>query len=136
MMRSWIFGLAALAAIPLPILAKAYSMSADFTCTNPDAEISCNAGACAINTTGFTPMSLSRTGHTLSICAYSGCWEGPTLIRTIKGSVELLFAQVRPTGPAARGTLDGLSVIYDRASHSAQMHWAGFSNVMECKAAL
>jgi hypothetical protein len=115
-------------------MVAAPACAADFDCSNPDAEISCSAGACTINTNGFTPMILSRTGKILSICAYSGCWNGPTLTRRLNGSVELLFARVSRSRPNSDGGKpDGLSVIYDRASKSAQMHWGGFSSVMECK---
>ncbi len=105
----------------------------DFSCSNKSAEISCKGGACEVNADdGFTPMSLGRTGSRLSICAYSGCWEGPILVRRSRGSIDLLYAQVR--NPQANGSsgMSELAIIYDRASRTAQMRWGGFANSMGC----
>lgn len=106
----------------------------DFTCSNPDAEISCSAGKCEFKTAsdGFTPMSLSRRGSTLSICAYSGCWEGPIAVRRTRGAIDLLLADVRKES-GDRGAGDTLAVLYDGTGRSAQMSWGGFKNVMECQ---
>lgn len=62
-------------AVPFILL----SMSAhahEWNCGNKDFEIACNNGKCEINT-GFTPMGITfdSTGK-MSVCAYSGCWEG------------------------------------------------------------
>ncbi|MGA9581459.1 MAG: hypothetical protein WBR13_05780 [Allosphingosinicella sp.] len=104
----------------------------DFTCSNKSAEISCDGGACKVNSDGFTPMSLGRTGNRLSICAYSGCWEGPILVRRPRGSIDLLYAQVRNSQASAGGGMNELAIIYDRGSRTAQMRWGGFANSMDC----
>jgi hypothetical protein len=104
----------------------------DFTCANKSAEISCGNGACEVNSDGFTPMSLSREGKRLSVCAYSGCWEGPILVRRSRGSIELLYAEVRNAQATASGGMNALAVIYDRGSRTAQMRWGGFANAMDC----
>jgi hypothetical protein len=104
-----------------------------FACSNRSAEIRCGAGACEVKTAEFTPMSLSRAGRTLSICAYSGCWEGQIAIRRVQGQTEFLYARVR-NGQAASPPpeMSHLSVLFDHRSNTAQMNWAGFSNVMDC----
>ncbi len=107
----------------------------DFTCSNRSAEIACEGGACEVDKDGFTPMSLSREGSRLSICAYSGCWEGPILVRRSRGSIDLLYAKVRnPQGGASSTTagMSELAIIYDRRSRTAQMRWGGFANSMGC----
>lgn len=101
----------------------------DFNCRNDKAEIRCDAGACEFETNSFTPMGLTRRGSRLSICAYSGCAEGPILIRRSRGGIDLIYAEVRWTG---KRDAEPLSVIYDRKQKTAQMRWGGFSNVMTC----
>ena len=118
----------------LAVTAGVPAAAQDFSCSNKAAEIRCSGGSCEAETDGFTPMSLSRTGNKLSICAYSGCWEGSILVRRTAGPVDLLYARVRQsagTGGAGGGMGD-LSVIYDRTSRTAQMRWGGFANAMGC----
>lgn len=115
----------------LLLLAPVPALAQDFNCRNTDAEIRCDAGACDIESNSFTPMGLTRRGSTLSICAYSGCSEGPILVRRNRGGIELLYAEVKLTQPGKREP-EPLSVIYDRKQKTAQMRWGGFSNVMTC----
>lgn len=122
-MRPTFACLLALAA-PTPALAQ------DFHCRNTDAEINCGAGKCSVETQSFTPMELRRTGGRLSICAYSGCWAGPVLVRRQRHGIELLFADVRGTTPGA-GT-GALAVIYERRERIAQIRWGGSANAMTC----
>jgi hypothetical protein len=121
----------------LALLALTAAMPAaaqNFSCSNKAAEIRCGGGSCEAVTEGFTPMSVSRTGANLSVCAYSGCWEGPLLVRRAAGPVDLLYARVRQssgTGGTAAGMRD-LSILYDRGARTAQMRWGGFANAMGC----
>lgn len=110
--------IALLALIPLPAAAQ------DFSCRNETAEIRCGDGACAIESASFTPMQLTRTGKTLQLCAYSGCWKGPILMRRTHGGVEMLHARLRGSG--------AIAVIHDRKARIAQMRWGGFANTMTC----
>lgn len=48
----------------------------DWNCRNNDFEISCSSKKCKI-ATSFTPMHVSfDLKGNMSVCAYSGCWEG------------------------------------------------------------
>lgn len=69
---------------PDPIMAKGTSergginsVAEEWHCKN-DIEVSCLDGSCkVIDDDGFTPMSINVTGTgAVSVCAYSGCWEG------------------------------------------------------------
>ena len=117
--------------LALALLAPVPALAQDFNCRNEAAEISCDSGKCAIESEGFTPMGLTRRGNTLSICAYSGCSEGPILIRRTRGGIDLIYAEVKLTQPGKRDA-EPLAVIYDRRQQTAQMRWGGFSNVMTC----
>jgi hypothetical protein len=120
----------------IALAAGAPAAAENFACSNKAAEIKCGDGSCEVSIEGFTPMSLSRTGSKLSICAYSGCWEGPITVRRSAGTVDFLHARVRQssgTGGAGAGMSD-LSVVYDRGARIAQMRWGGFANAMGCGA--
>lgn len=68
-----LFVVTALLAAPSAFAAS----NSDWTCRNTDMEISCSKGTCSSSKPGeFTPMSVSLSGQTLNVCAYSGCWDG------------------------------------------------------------
>lgn len=99
----------------------------DFTCGNRNAQISCDASACEINTDEFTPMGVSRKGNRLEVCAYTGCWGGPLdLIRT-RGDLTILHARLSDGH-------DPVAVIYDRKAQVATMMWGSFAQPMSCGA--
>lgn len=105
-----------------PALAAAPS---DFTCANRNAQISCDGKSCSVETDAFTPMSVSREGNRLEVCAYSGCWKGPLdLIRT-RGDLTILHAQLE-------GGKGQASVTYDRKQKVATMLWGNFVQALSC----
>ncbi len=72
-----------LTAMPLAVaVAAEESAPSGWSCRNTDAEITCDDGACTVKeeADGFTPMSVSVTRTALSVCAYTGCWEGPAMV--------------------------------------------------------
>lgn len=101
----------------------------DFTCVNRNAEIRCNAQACEVETEAFTPMSLSREGNQLEVCAYSGCWSGPLdLIRT-RGELTILHARLR--GWQGEGSAQ-VAIAFDRKEKNATMLWDDFAQALNC----
>lgn len=111
--------------LPVPL-----ASAADFRCRNNSAEIRCADGVCDVVTGGgFTPMELSRSGSFMTICAYSGCWKGRIVTRRSQGGREYLFAQVARQDTPGR---EGLAVIHDRRSDTAQSNFLGFANAMDC----
>lgn len=97
----------------------------DFTCANRNAQVSCTAATCEIETGSFTPMGVSREGNRLEVCAYSGCWSGPLdLIRT-RGDLTILHASLG-------GGRDPAAVIYDRKAQVATLMWGSFVLPMSC----
>lgn len=78
-------------------------------------------------------MSVSRSGRTLEICAYSGCASGPVSFRRTRGEIDILYAAVRwRNADGGLGERSQLAVIFDRASRTAVMRWGAFSNAMDC----
>lgn len=68
MCMPWLVGLSPMAA-----------HAADWNCRNTDMEIRCDSGRCQASPEGgFTPfdVTIGDEGRRLSVCAYSGCWEG------------------------------------------------------------
>lgn len=122
MNRTRILAGAALLCMPAIVSAAA---PGDFTCVNRNAEINCSAEACEVETGGFTPMSLSREGNRIEVCAYSGCWKGPLdLIRT-RGDLTILHARLS-------GGHGQVSVSYDRKLKVASMIWGNFVQALSC----
>ncbi|WP_285709100.1 hypothetical protein [Erythrobacter oryzae] len=120
-MRHLVISLAALA-VPAAAVAAG---PGDFTCANRQAQISCNGAACEVETASFTPMSVSRSGNRLEVCAYTGCWSGPLdLVRT-RGDLVILHARLS----GGQGTA---SVTYDRRQKIATMLWGNFAQAMSC----
>lgn len=63
-------------AVNLVLLTTTQSFATTWNCRNSDMEIHCNSDKCEVSD-GFTPFDITiNTNGTLSICAYSGCWEG------------------------------------------------------------
>jgi len=53
-----------------------HALSSRWNCRNNDLEIRCSSSKCETSD-GFTPFHISINDNgALSICAYSGCWEG------------------------------------------------------------
>lgn len=130
MMLRMIARLLALAVLPT-LLGAAAKDDHDFACRNEAAEIRCAEGRCEVLSDGFTPMELHREGKKLSLCAYSGCWDGAIRFSRRSGGLEILYADVKsPTEPGF--TPRPLAVIHDPESRTAQMRWSGFANTMTC----
>jgi hypothetical protein len=110
--------------LPILLVLPFPAVAADFSCRNAEAEIRCDNGKCEVATESFTPMGVSRTGNILEVCAYSGCWKGPVLVRRSRGNIDLLYADLKNS--------DSVAVIYDRKQRVAQMRWGGFANSMTC----
>ena len=103
----------------------AHAAPSDFTCRNGSAQISCAAAACEVETSDFTPMSVSRTGARLEVCAYSGCWSGPLDLIRIRGDHTILHAVL------ARNQ-GGVTLTYGRRTRIATMLWGNFAQPLNC----
>jgi len=109
------------------LFAAPVSAQAGFTasCRNTAAEIRCGSGACEVETQSFTPMQLSLSRQSITLCAYSGCWSGPVDLHRTRGDLVLLHANLE------KGE-GGIAVVYDRQAKVATMMWGGFAHPMGC----
>ena len=106
-----------------------------WTCRNENTEISCVGKICTVSLPGdFTPMSLSAdTQGNLSLCAYSGCWEGKASKTTIAD--DYFFAS--GAGLIWSGTTGGvgrMSVTIDMNTGTATLLAENYAHPMICKA--
>lgn len=106
--------------------------AAEFSCRNRAAEIRCEGGHCRPETDNFTPMQLTRVGNLLTLCAYSGCWEGRIGFSRSRSGVDFLQGTIRRLEPAGRADVSRLSVLVSRREQTAQISWNGFFSVLEC----
>ncbi|WP_166040897.1 hypothetical protein [Sphingosinicella sp. YJ22] len=116
----------ALLAAPMPALGQ------DFSCSNRAAEIQCDGAHCRVETESFTPMRLTRVGDSISLCAYSACWEGRIDFDHERSGVRFLQSLVQRNGPAHEAEASTLSIMVGRRSETAQIHWNGILSVLEC----
>ncbi len=127
MMKS-AFALAGASVLALPAAASAH----DFSCRNRASEIRYGAGECRSESESFTPMDLTRAGPVITLCAYSGCWEGRVRFERSRSGVHFLQGRVRRTGSAAQGGSSLLSIMHSPRDGTAQINWNGFFSVLTC----
>ena len=127
-MRKFAFALAGALALPAPASAH------DFSCRNQAAEIQCADGECRAEIESFTPMRLTRAGPLISLCAYSGCWEGRVRFDRSRSGVHFIQGDVRRAGSSAQAGSSLLSIMHSPRDGTAQINWNGFFSVLTCLA--
>lgn len=105
----------------------------DLICRNEAAEIRCDGGRCRAETESFTPMQFTLRRRAVTLCAYSGCWEGHVSFSRASSGIRFIQARMRRAGPGDAGTGSMLSVMLSRRDATAQMNWDGFLSVLECR---
>lgn len=96
-------GQAALAAAFASVAVPAVGADAEqWRCRNTDFEVDCSDGKCQLSDS-FTPMDIYVSAEHVSICAYTGCWEGqPIFMRdgplVYASSRSLKWSQSEATG--------------------------------------
>jgi hypothetical protein len=127
-MMKYALALAGASILALPEAASAQ----DFSCRNRASEIRCEDGECHAETESFTPMELTRAGAVITLCAYSGCWEGRVKFHRSRSGVHFVQGQVRRTGSAAHSDSSLLSIMHSPRDGTAQINWNGFFSVLTC----
>lgn len=114
-------------------LAEQHRQPSAWTCTNQDLEISCDDNGCQASE-AFTPMSIFVSTDEISVCAYTGCWEGePTSIHSASHRFEVYTGESLPFSTAPESTASA-SITVDRESGIATLIVADiFAHPMLCK---
>lgn len=108
----------------------ALAFGAEWNCRNQYLEVSCSAQKCAASET-FTPMevSLSDLGF-VSVCAYSGCWEGKG--KMLKSGSHLIISATRLRWGGASPNDANFIIALDKADAVAVIKGANFAMPLIC----
>lgn len=125
--RAWIAGL-------LAPLAGGMAQAETWHCRN-DVEVQCGAGGCsAAAEGGFTPMDLAFADDGgLSLCAYSGCWEGSGELLA-RAPWLVVGARGLPWSDSHGGPdrMSGVLVAFDPIDRVALVKAGGWALPMRC----
>lgn len=101
-----------------------------WACRNADIEISCSAEGCAASD-AFTPMDARfGPGPRISVCAYTGCWEGEAALMQVGETTAYLAADL-PFSTSPDFTA-AVSALVDASDAIAMVKVAGFAHPMSC----
>nr|WP_137677721.1 hypothetical protein [Parerythrobacter lutipelagi] len=109
-------------------------------CRNEAVQVNCGGGSCEATTDAFTPFSVSRSGDTLQVCAYSGCWSGEIEAAVVRGDFRVDFADLSREFPEdiadqpdeASEPVEA-SLFYDTANRVGFVYFMGFANPLTCE---
>lgn len=107
-------------------------------CSNPDLEVGCGDGRCTAATAGdFTPMDVDfGDDGSLSVCAYSGCWEGDGRVQDDARYLAIIARDLPfSTSPDRADARADVALMLDRADGIALLKVAGYAQPMLCEAA-
>ena len=97
--------------------------STEWTCRNTDFEIACDVGGCSASET-HTPMEASVGLTAISVCAYSGCWEGTAVSMHRSGTFLTVTGTALPFSSAPDDRAD-ISVTIETGSRVGTLLVAG-----------
>lgn len=103
-------------------------------CKN-DLEVSCLDGGCnATHDESFTPMSISITeAGELSVCAYSGCWEGDAEIVPKERFVIVVGSKLPFSTSPDPGMAEDILIAIDRSDNIALLKVDTFAQPLICE---
>lgn len=147
-------GLALLIAMPLVLLACAtHAAEVDLESSPPDSppatvgsptetwncrndlEVRCTEGACEVEPAGgFTPMDVRvDDSGAMSVCAYSGCWEGTAEIFQDERFLVLIGHNLEFSTSREPGSRADVVMAIDRADGVATLKAGEFAHPLLCK---
>ncbi|MEO1553818.1 MAG: hypothetical protein AAFR82_07755 [Pseudomonadota bacterium] len=105
----------------------------DWICSNPEVEISCDERGCLVSDS-HTPMSVALSRQEISVCAYSGCWQGaPDAVLRTGERFQTFTAESLPFSTAPETKAD-IAITVDRESGVATLLVADiFAHPMRCQ---
>lgn len=115
------------------ILFSPMVQGAEWSCSNPDIEVRCTEGRCSGSSGDqFTPLSVSfdEQGH-LSVCAYSGCWEGAGAVQYVDHWL-MINAEQLPFYPLGDSYGD-ISLLFDPEERLAFVRTDLFAQPLYCQ---
>ena len=109
---------------------QASAVSHSYQCKN-DVEVQCDSSGCESEANSFTAMSVDfdDTGN-LSVCAYSGCWQGQADLLSA-GHFTVLTAQNLKFSTS--DDVQNIAIILDRIDGVAVLKAGGFAQPLLCE---
>mgnify|MGYP001764957668 CR=1 FL=1 len=106
------------------------ALSAQWNCRNQNLEVICSPEKCAASTS-FTPMdvSISHLGF-VTICAYSGCWEGKG--KMLKSGAHLIISANKLRWGGASPNPASFIIALDKVDNVAVIKGANFAMPLIC----
>lgn len=115
------------------LLATPIALGEGWECRNEAVEIFCDAEACSVSET-HTPMHVHFDEHRLSVCAYTGCWEGEASITASAGQFLWAAGDALPFSTLPDSAAD-IALQLDRETQIATLIVSGsFAHPMRCSA--
>lgn len=112
-------------------LMPAFASATDWDCRNNDMEITCAKGKCAASE-GFTTMSIGVSDSgSMTICAYSGCWEGKG--KVLKSGNHLLLSGHKLGWSGTTLGSGDFMIALDKSTGIAVINGEGFAMPLICK---
>lgn len=124
----------AFALIVLLAFLPANTVADTWNCTNT-IEIRCDSDGCeAEKNDAFTPMSVSfnETGK-MSVCAYSGCWEGSGEVFKDGDFLVLTGTNLKFSTASDDSMNQNILIALDKDDNIAVLKAGGFSHPLVCK---
>lgn len=114
---------------------SAQAAAAEWHCRNKDMEIRCGANQCK-GTGHFAPLDIFADSHgRMSICAYSGCWEGAGQVYAAGSHLLFSAHRLKWTGSSGSGDETGKDFILgiDAGDGVAVLKGAGYAMPLQCE---
>lgn len=113
------------------LLAAPVATGEGWECRNESVEITCDAEACAVTET-HTPMHVHIDAGRMSVCAYTGCWEGDASITASAGQFLWITGDALPFSTMPDSTAN-MALQLDRETQVATLIVSGgFAHPMRC----
>lgn len=103
-------------------------------CEN-DVELQCSQRQCEVSKKGeFTPMSVSFDDQgNMSVCAYSGCWEGRGDVLIHQNFLMLAASQLElSTAKGSTESQENISISLDRTDNVVLLKAGAFAHPLHC----
>ena len=98
-------------------------------------EVWCAVDGCAARPVGeMTPLSISLSEGVLSVCAYSGCWEGPAIDHGDAAGRHLFTADKAPFSSTISGGATDLTLLIDSRDGVGFVRAGGIATPLLCQA--
>ena len=119
-----------------PVVAASPGRSSEsWQCSN-DLEVRCGEGRCEAEAgDGFTPMSVSADDSgAMSVCAYSGCWEGSGEVVQSEEFLVLIGHDLEfSTSRDSESAQENIVIVIDRTDGVATLKAGEFAHPLLCE---